>query len=123
MDPLYNVSSEPPRILRLKQRRDARLRALPHRMRGPVDAKRRQCGRATCPCARGGPKSPTRHLTVTLGGTPRTRSGRRDALDQVEALIATDPALWGIGEALTAVNLTLRRGQHPGGPAGRRPRR
>jgi len=39
MDPLYNVSMKPPRILRLEQRRDtllARLHALPNLMRGTV---------------------------------------------------------------------------------------
>ncbi len=115
-----------PRILRLEQRREAllaRLHALPSLMRGTVDEKLRKCGRATCACAHGGPKHPTRQLTVTLGGTTRTRYVRRDELDQVQALIATYHALWGIVEEVTAVNLALLRGQHPGGPAGRRPRR
>jgi hypothetical protein len=126
MDPLYNVSMKSPRILRLEQRRDAllaRLHALPNLMRGTVYARRRKCGRARCACAQGGPKHPTRQLTVTLGGTTRTRDVRRGELEQVQTLIATDHALWAIVEALTAVNLALLRGQHPGGRAGRRPTR
>ena len=123
MDPLYNVSMTSPRILRLEQRRDARLHALPTRMRGPVYAKQRQCGRATCPCARGGPKHPTRPLTVTLGGPSRPRDVRRDERDQVQALSATSPARWAIGEEGTAVNLARLRGQPPGSREGRRPRR
>ena len=115
-----------PRIVRLEQRRDtllARLHALPNLMRGTVYEKLRKCGRATCLCAHGGPKHPTRQLTVTLGGTTRTRYVRRGELEQVQALIATYHELWAIVEELTAVNLALLRGQHPGGPTGRRPTR
>ena len=110
------------RILRLEQRRDAllaRLHTLPNLMRGTVYEKPRKCGRATCPCAHGGPKHPTRQLTVTLGGTTRTRYVRRDELERVQALIATYQALWAIVDELTAVNLALLRGQHPGGREGR----
>jgi hypothetical protein len=115
-----------PRLVRLEQRRDAllaRLHALPNLMRGTVYEKLRKCGRATCACARGGPKHPTRQLTVTLGGRTRTRYVRRGEREQVEALIATYHALWAIVDELTAVNLALLRGQHPGGPDGRRPTR
>ena len=115
-----------PRILRLEQRREAllaRLHALPNLMRGTVYEKLRKCGRATCACAHGGPKHPTRQLTVTLGGTTRTRYVRRGELEQVRAWIATYQELWAIVEELTAVNLARLRGQHPGGPEGRRPTR
>lgn len=123
---MYIMSMRPPRILRLEQRRDAllaRLHALPNLMRGTVYERLRKCGRATCACARGGPKHPTRQLTVTLGGTTRTRYVRRGELDQVQALSATYHALWAIVDELTAVNLALLRGHHPGGPEGRRPTR
>ncbi len=123
---MYILSMRPPRILRLEQRRDAllaRLHALPNLMRGTVYERLRKCGRATCACAHGGPKHPTRQLTVTLRGTTRTRYVRRDELERVQALIATYQALWAIVDELTAVNLALLRGQHPGGPEGRRPTR
>lgn len=123
---MYIMSMRSPQILRLEQRRDAllaRLHALPNLMRGTVYERLRKCGRATCACARGGPKHPTRQLTVTLGGTTRTRYVRRGELDQVQARIATYPALWAIVDEVTAVNLALLRGQHPGGPEGRRPTR
>ena len=115
-----------PRIRQLEARRDAllaRLHTLPNLMRGSVYARERKCGRAACPCATGGPKHPTRQLTVTLRGRTRTRYVRQAELEQVQALLAAYHALWALVEALTAVNLALLRGQHPGGPAGRRPTR
>jgi len=114
------------RILQLEARRDAllaRLHTLPNLMRGSVYDRLRKCGRAACPCATGGPKHPTRQLTVTLHGRTRTRYVRQGALAHVQALVAAYHALWALVEALTAVNLALLRGQHPGGPAGRRPTR
>ncbi len=126
MDPLYIRSMKTPRILHLEARRDAvlaRLHALPNLMRGSVYDRLRKCGRAACPCATGGPKHPTRQLTVTLRGQTRTRYVRQAELEHVQALIAAYHALWAIVEELTAVNLALLRGQHPGGPAGRRPTR
>jgi hypothetical protein len=74
-------------------------------------------------CATGGPKHPTRQLTVTLRGRTRTRYFRLGEVAHVQALIAAYQALWAIVEELTAVNLALLRGHHPGGPAGRRPTR
>lgn len=110
----------------LEARRDAlltRLHALPNLMRGSVYDRRHKCGRATCPCAAGGPKHPTRQLTVTLRGRTHTRYVRQGERAQVEALVAAYQALWALVEELTAVNLALPRGQHPGGPRrGRRPR-
>jgi len=114
------------RLLQLEARRDAlltRLHALPNLMRGSVYERERKCGRATCPCATGGPKHPTRQLTVTLRGRTRTRYVRQGELAHVQALVAAYHDLWAIVEELTAVNLALLRGQHPGGPAGRRPQR
>lgn len=114
------------RILRLEARRDAllaRLHTLPNLMRGSVYDRLRKCGRAACPCATGGPRHPTRQLTVTLHGRTRTRYVRQGELAHVQALVAAYHALWALVEELTVVNLALLRGQHPGGPAGRRPTR
>lgn len=107
----------------LEARRDgllARLHAVPNLMRGSVYERQRKCGRAACPCARGGPKHPTRQLTVTLRGRTHTRYVRQAERAEVEALIAAYHALWTVVEELTAVNLALLRGVHPGGPPPRR---
>ena len=126
MDPCEKGSMTTTRLSRLEARRDAlldRRHALPHLMRGSLYLRQRKCGRATCACAHGGPKHPTRQLTVTLGGRTRTRSVRQEEWDQVQVLLAAYRELWALVDALTAVNLALLRGQHPGGPAGRRPAR
>ncbi len=126
MDPLYKGPMSTARRQQLEARRDAllaRLRALPNLMRGSVYARQHTCGRATCPCARGGPKHPTRQLTVTLRGRTHTRYVRQAERAQVEALLAAYHELWALVEALTAVNLALLRGRHPGGRTGRRPSR
>jgi hypothetical protein len=125
MDPLYNGSMKASTRLELERRRDAllaRLHALPNLMRGSVYERGRKCGRAACGCAGDGPKHRTRQLTVTLKGRTHTRYVRVDEMDQVHAQIATYHELWAIVEALTAVNLELLRGRHPGGRA-RRTRR
>ena len=108
---------------RLEQQRDAllaRLHTLPNLMRGSVYKRLRKCGRASCACAQGGPKHPTRQLTVTLGGATRSRYVRLEELTQVRGLIATYEELWAIVNALTAVNLALLHGEPA---AGRAPRR
>ncbi len=108
---------------RLEQQREAllaRLHALPNLMRGAVYEKLHKCGRASCVCARGGPKHPTRQLTVTLGGAVHTRYVRCEEVAQVQAWIATYAELWAMVNALTAVNLELLRGTHPGGRAPQR---
>lgn len=112
-------------IGQLEARREAllaRLHQVPNLMRGSVYERLRKCGRAACPCARGGPRHPTRQLTVTLRGRTHTRSVRQAGLAQVHALVAAYHALWTLVEELTAVNLALLRGQHPGGRPGRRRR-
>jgi hypothetical protein len=110
----------------LERRRDtllARLRALPNLMRGSVYERPRKCGRPRCGCATSaGPKHRTRQLTVTLGGKTHTRYVRVDAVAQVQAQIASYHALWALVEELTAVNLELLRGTHPGGRALRKRR-
>jgi uncharacterized protein DUF6788 len=95
---------------RLEQQRDAllaRLHVLPNLMRGSVYERLRKCGRASCACAQGGSKHPSRQLTVTLRGATHTRYVRLEELAQVRALIATYEELWGIVNDLTAVNLAL----------------
>lgn len=104
--------------LDLERRRGAllaRLHALPNLMRGSVYERWHKCGRAACGCAGDGPKHLTRQLTVTRGGRTHTRYVRVDEVEQVQAQIATYHALWAIVEELTAVNLELLRGRHPGG--------
>ena len=108
---------------RLEQQRDAllaRLHALPNLMRGSLYERGRKCGRASCTCAQGGPKHPTRQLTVTLGGTTRSRYIRLAEWAQVRALITTYEELWTIVNELTAVNLALLHSAPP--PERARPR-
>jgi hypothetical protein len=123
MDVCYITSMTAAQRRRLEQQRDAllaRLHTLPNLMRGSVYERGRKCGRASCACAHGGPKHPTRQLTVTLGGATHSRYVRLEEVAQVQALIATYEELWAIVNALTAVNLALLHGTPP---AGRAPRR
>lgn len=113
-----------PERRRLEQQRDAllaQLRGLGNLMRGTVIEVGVRCGRPGCGCAEGA-KHPKVHLSVNLGG--RTRGcylGReREAL--VAPLIAEYQRAWRVINELTAVNLALVRGTHPGGRA-RRPRK
>jgi len=85
----------------------AQLHALPNLMRGSLYERGRKCGRASCTCAQGGPKHPTRQLTVTLDGATRSRYVRLEEMAPVRALLATYEELWAIVNALTAVNLAL----------------
>jgi len=110
---------------RLEQQRDAllaELRGLGNLMRGTIGTVGVKCGRAGCACAQG-QKHRKIHLSVNLHG--RTRScylGReREAL--VVPLLAEYERAWRLINALTAVNLALLRGTHPGGPTRRRPPR
>ncbi len=100
-----------------------RLSALPNLMRGTVYEKPRKCGRASCHCATGGPKHTTLQLTVFLRGKTRTRYVRRGERSLVEALVANYRVLLEIVDELTAVNLELLRGKHPGGKPRRKGRR
>ena len=106
---------------RLAQQRDAllaQLRGLGNLMRGTVIELGVRCGRPGCACAEG-VKHPKVHLSVNLGG--RTRGcylGRaREAL--VTPLLAEYQRAWRVINELTAVNLALVRGTHPGGRAQR----
>ena len=118
MDVCYITSMPDAHRRRLEQQREAllaRLHTLPNLMRGAVYARLRKCGRASCACAQGGPKHPTRQLTVTLGGATRSRYVRLEEMAQVRALIATYEELWAIVNELTAVNLALLHSTPPGG--------
>ena len=116
MDVCYITSMTDAQRRRLEQQRDAllaRLHTLPNLMRGSIYERGRKCGRASCACAQGGPKHPTRQLTVTLGGMTRSRYIRLEEWAQVQALIATYEELWAIVNALTAVNLALLHSTPP----------
>jgi hypothetical protein len=123
MDVCYITSMTDAHRRRLEQQREAllaRLHTLPNLMRGSLYERLRKCGRASCACAQGGPKHPTRQLTVTLGGATRSRYIRLDEMAEVQALIATYEELWTIVNDLTTVNLALLHGTPP---RGRTPRR
>ena len=116
VDVCYIMSMTDAQRRRLEQQRDAllaRLHTLPNLMRGSIYERGRKCGRASCACAQGGPKHPTRQLTVTLGGMTRSRYIRLEEWAQVQALIATYEELWAIVNALTAVNLALLHSTPP----------
>lgn len=120
MDVCYITSMTNAQRRRLEQQRDAllaRLHTLPNLMRGSVYERLRKCGRASCVCAQGGPKHPTRQLTVALGGATRSRYVRLEEMAQVRALIGTYAELWAIVNELTAVNLALLHGEPPDGRA------
>ena len=108
---------------KLEEQRDALLaefRGIGNLMRGTIGTVGVRCGRPGCSCAQG-QKHPKVHLSVNLQG--RTRScylgHEREAV--VAPLIAEYERAWRLINDLTAVNLALVRGTHPGG-APRRPR-
>ena len=114
--PLYGGPMSHKAISTLKKRRHdllEQLHRIPNLMRGVVYEKTHKCGRKSCTCASGGPKHPTRQLTVTLGGRTQTRYVRVEEMEDVERLIETYHDLWRIVEELTEVNLDLLRGGHP----------
>ncbi|HET7876111.1 MAG TPA: DUF6788 family protein [Methylomirabilota bacterium] len=110
---------------RLERERTAlliELRGLGNLMRGTIVRVGVQCGRPGCACAQGA-KHEKLHLSVSLGGRARTcyLGAEREAV--VAPLLAEYQRAWRLINALTAVNLALLRGQHPGGPRrGRRAR-
>jgi hypothetical protein len=120
VDVCYITSMTDTQRRRLEQQRAAllaRLHALPNLMRGSLYERLRKCGRASCACAQGGPRHPTRQLTVTLGGATRSRYVRLEEMARVQALLATYEELWAIVNDLTAVNLALLHSERPGGHA------
>ena len=114
-----------PRLEHLEQRRAAlleRLSTFSNLMRGSVYEKPRKCGRPACACATGGPKHSTLQLTVFLHGKTRTRYVRQGELAEVQSWTANYHRLLELVDDLTAVNLELLRGSHPGGKPTRRRR-
>ena len=98
------------RISRLNRKRQlllTELRHLPDLMRGKVYERERKCGRATCPCASGGPRHPGLQLTVNLGGRTRSRYVRQGERAAVEAKLAAYRRLWELVDELTEVNLAV----------------
>jgi hypothetical protein len=105
----------------LEQQRDAllaQLRGLGNLMRGTVIEVGVRCGRPSCACAEGAKHSKV-HLSVNLSGRTRGCYLGREREAVVAPLIAEYQRAWRVINELTAVNLALVRGQHPGG----RPRR
>lgn len=107
---------------KLEQQRDALLaglRGLSNLMRGTIGEVGVKCGRPGCACTQG-VKHRKVHLSVNLDG--RTRScylgHEREAV--VAPLIAEYERAWRLINDLTAVNLALLRGTHPGGSPRRR---
>ena len=109
---------------RLEVRRDALLaevRGLGNLMRGTVVRTGVKCGRPGCACAQG-TKHVKLHFSVNLGGHTRGcyLGPAREAV--VAPLLAEYQRAWRLINALTAVNLALLRGTHPGGRPRRRPK-
>ena len=108
----------------LEQRRDAllaELRGLGNLMRGTVVEVGVKCGRSGCACAQG-EKHRKVHLSLNLGGRTRGCYLGAERAAAVAPLIAEYARAWRLINALTAVNLELLRGTHPGGRARRKGR-
>jgi hypothetical protein len=123
---MYTVSMNEDTRHKLEARRNAlieQLHQLPNFMRGTVYVRDRKCGRASCVCAKDGPKHSTRQLVVHLKGKTQTRYVRTGEMERVQGLIAVYEQLWQIVNQLTEVNLELLRGEHPGGPRNRKSKR
>jgi hypothetical protein len=106
----------------LAQQRDALLadlRGLGNLMRGTIGIVGVKCGRPGCTCAQGG-KHRKVHLSVNLHGRTRSCYLGRERAVLVAPLLAEYERAWGLINALTAVNLALLRGTHPGGAPRRR---
>ena len=102
---------------KLEQQRDAllaELRGLGNLMRGTIGTVGVKCGRPGCSCAQG-PKHRKVHLSVNLHGRTRSCYLGRERQALVAPLIVEYERAWRLITALTAVNLALVRGTHPGG--------
>jgi hypothetical protein len=102
---------------RLEQQRDAllaELRGLGNLMRGTIGTVGVKCGRPGCACAQG-VKHAKIHLSVNLHGRTRSCYLGREREAVVAPLIAEYERAWRLITDLTAVNLALLRGTHPGG--------
>ena len=107
---------------RLEQQRDAllaELRGLGNLMRGTIGEVGVKCGRPGCACTQG-VKHRKVHLSVNLDGRTRSCYLGREREPLAAPLIAEYERAWRLINDLTAVNLALLRGTHPGGPQRRR---
>ncbi len=107
---------------RLEQQRDtllAELRGLGNLMRGTVIEVGVKCGRPGCGCGQG-EKHRKVHLSLNLGGRTRGCYLGEERAAAVAPLIAEYERAWRLINQVTAVNLELLRGTHPGGPRRRR---
>lgn len=103
--------------IQLEKRRDellAELHSLGNLMRGSLVETRVKCGRKGCRCA-SGQKHVKIHLSVNLDGRTRGCYVGRGRQEAVAALLREYERAWKIIGDLTAVNLQLLRGGHPGG--------
>ncbi len=110
---------------KLEQQRDAllaELRGLGNLMRGTIGEVGVTCGRPGCACTQG-VKHRKVHLSVNLHGRTRSCYLGREREAVVAPLLAEYARAWRLINDLTAVNLALLRGTHPGGPTRRRPAR
>ena len=108
----------------LERQRDAlieQFHGLGNLMRGTLTRARVKCGRKGCECEDGW-KHEKVHLLLNFRGRTRTRYVGREREPEVAALLSEYQRGWQIIEELTAVNLELLRGKHPGGPQGRKGR-
>jgi len=108
----------------LEHQRDAlidNLRGLGNLMRGTLSRARVKCGREGCECEDGF-KHEKVHLLLSFRGRTRTRYVSQEREPEVAALLSEYQRARKIIEELTAVNLELLRGKHPGGPRRRKRR-
>ena len=106
----------------LERQREAlieQLHGLGNLMRGTLSRAQVKCGRAGCECEDGW-KHEKLHLQLNFRGRTRTRYVSREREPEVAALLNEYRRAWQIIEELTAVNLELLRGKHPGGPQGKK---
>ena len=96
----------------------AELRGLGNLMRGSIGEVGVKCGRPGCACAQGR-KHRKLHLSVNLHGRTRSCYVGQERQAQVAPLLAEYERAWRLINQLTAVNLELLRGTHPGGRARR----
>jgi len=104
---------------KLEQQRDAllgELRGLGNLMRGTIGEVGVKCGRPGCACTQG-VKHRKVHLSVNLHGRTRSCYLGRERAGVVVPLLAEYERAWRLINDLTAVNLALLRGTHPGGPS------
>src|SRR5208337_4548900 len=96
----------PPPDALLKRREELlhRLRAWPNLMRGSLYQRTRKCGRASCPCASGGPRHPARQLTVKIDKRMYARYVRDAAAAEVERLLSNYRELMDVIDELTLLN-------------------